>query len=146
MLRAIVRSALIAALVIVGMVSAPNAVAADPAPCRQGDSRPQCKNVQVTGCNANNPRPNRGCPRKLGPNSPVCGKGRHVGNPHCRPAAGGTRNPPGPGPNGGPKVESSQTRVRSVARRTTPRATPRANRAVAPRANKAVATRAAKAL
>ena len=128
MLRTLVRSALIAALVIGGSLSAPRAAQAAPQPCRQGDTRPQCKNPQVTGCNANNPR-GRGCPRNMGPTSPVCGKGRHVGNPHCRPAAG-TR----------PNVRSSGTRV--VAARTTPRA----NRAVAPRANKAVSTRAAKAL
>ena len=127
MLRTLLRAALIAALITGGSFFGAQA----PASARTND----------TGCNANNPR-GGGCPGNLGrlgrQGSPVCGRGRHVGNPHCRPAAGGTTNPPGPRPN----VRSSGTRVRSVAARTTPRA----NRAVAPRRNKAVSTRAAKAL
>ena len=128
MLRTLLRAALIAALVTGGSFFGAQA----PASARTND----------TGCNANNPR-GGGCPgnlRRLGSKgSPVCGKGRHVGNPHCvRPAPGVRPDDRGDRP----RVRSSGTRVRSATTRTTPRA----NRAVAPRRNKAVATRAAKAL
>ena len=124
MIRTLVRAALVAVLVTAGSFIGAETAMADP-PHR-------------TGCNANNP--GRGCPgnlRKFGPaGSPVCGKGRHVGNPHCRPAAGGTPTRPNP------RVRAAGTRVRSATTRTTPRA----NRAVAPRRGTAVATRAGKAL
>lgn len=130
MLRTLVRSALIAALITGGSFFAAQA--------------PASARTDNTGCNANNP--GRGCPgnlRRLGSTgSPVCGRGRHVGNPHCRPAAGGTTTDPPNVRSSGTRVRSSVTRARSVATRTTPRA----NRAVAPRVNKAVSTRAAKAL
>lgn len=137
MLRTLVRSALIAALITGGSLLAPQVAEAAPNPCVPGDTRKQCKNPESTGCNQNNPK-GKGCPAKGGPGSPVCGKGKHKGNPHCTAPgvlSGGTVKP-----DLKPNVKSSGTRVVSA------RTTPRANRAVAPRSTKAVATRAAKAL
>ena len=100
MLRTLVRSALVAALVTGGSLLVEQPASAQPtgsAPCGPGDTRRQCKNdpPRVTGCNSNNP--GKGCPTKQGSTSPVCGKGNAVGNPHCRPGSG-----PGSGPGTGP--------------------------------------------
>lgn len=121
MIRTLVRSALVAALVTAGSFVVPKVALAD--------------DGHVTHCNSRNP--GRGCPRGITtpqPNNPVCARGRHVGNPHCvAPTPPKRPTPPKP---------KSNVRVRATATRTTPRV----NKAVAPRRGTAVSTRAGKAL
>ncbi len=51
------------------------------------------QNPQQTGCNSNNPK---NCPTpapKNLPLNPICGQGKHTGNPHCQPAPSNTPEP-----------------------------------------------------
>ena len=143
MIRTLVRSALVAALVTAGSWLVPAPAGADHS-CLTGKTGPACKNPQQTGANANNPR-GGGVPAS-GRNGPVCGNGRHVGNPHCRPAGVRVEDKKvtKKARVAGTKVQArvAGTKVRASAARTTPRA----HKAVAPHRGTAVSTRAGKAL
>src|SRR5262249_4783165 len=57
--------------------------------CATNPNAQACKNVQITGCNANNPK---NCPGV----GQICGLGNHTGNPHCMTPQ--PTNPPKPTP------------------------------------------------
>ncbi|MEO5678888.1 MAG: hypothetical protein ABIS47_04380 [Acidimicrobiales bacterium] len=143
------RAGLMAALLTGGILLAPSAAEAKPtAPksCLNGKTGPACKDSVATNCNANNPN-GKGCP-KSGSNGPVCGNGRHVGNPHCRTV---TVTPPGTPPGGvlgGTTTKGTTTaKVRAAQlARTRAAAVPRSNRSAAPVAGRAVSTAAGSAL